>query len=391
MLLVTIDTLRADLGFSGYARPVSPNLDALAARSVVFDRAYALASYTGKSIGPMLAGKYPSETHRNWGHFNTFGKQDVMVAERLRRAGVRTLGVQAHWYFAAFSGIARGFDVWDMSAQPGGGLQPDNDLSVTGERLTASALKVLGNADNTAGRFFAWVHYLDPHADYLRHPGSPDFGGGSRAPYDAEVWYDDQQIGRLLEFVARQPWASRTVVIVTSDHGEAFGEHHMIRHGFELWEELVHVPLLVWAPGIVPHHVAARRSAIDLVPTILDALGVEPPPGDAKSDFISGQSLLDDVVAPPGHEPAARDLFVDMPAGPNNDERRAFYRGDLKLYVSGGVRYQLFDLARDPDERDDRFDDKELVAKILPAYRAFKAGLREVYVKPIPKEEAASP
>ncbi len=85
LVLITIDTLRADVGYAGNPRPVSPNLDKLAKSSVVFERAYSLASYTGKSVGPLLIGKYGSETHRNWGHSNTFGKEDTFLAERLQK------------------------------------------------------------------------------------------------------------------------------------------------------------------------------------------------------------------------------------------------------------------------------------------------------------------
>lgn len=388
LILITVDTLRADLGFAGNPKPLSPNLDALAARSVVFDRAYSLASYTGKSVGPLLSGKYPSETHRGWSHFNSYTKDDVMVAERLHKAGVHTMGFQAHWYFAPFTGLARGFDAWDMSAQPGGGMQPDNDLSITGDKLTDAVVKALSKPEATSSRFFAWVHYVDPHADYEKHPGAPDLGTGMRAMYDGEVWFVDQQIGRLLDWVKEQPWGERTAIVLTSDHGEAFGEHHLIRHGFEVWEELVRVPLVFYVPGVAPHRVEPRRSCIDLVPTILDLMHVEPPgEGAGKFDFLSGDSLLDDLLMPPGHVPDARDVFVDMPAGPNNDERRALIHDDLKLYVSNGVRYQLFDLAADPGETNDVMDDKGRSGPMLALYQQWKGRLREVYVKPIPKED----
>ena len=96
---MTVDTLRADLGFAGNPRPLSPNIDALARRGVVFERAYSLASYTGKSIGPLLLGKYPSETRRTFEHFDRFGAEETFVQERLGRAGIRTLTAQGHWYF----------------------------------------------------------------------------------------------------------------------------------------------------------------------------------------------------------------------------------------------------------------------------------------------------
>src|SRR4029079_1271089 len=91
VILITIDTLRADLGYAGNPHPLSPTLDKLAAASIVYDRAYSLASYTGKSVGPLLIGKYGSETHRNWGHSNSFSREDTTVAERMKRAGIHTM------------------------------------------------------------------------------------------------------------------------------------------------------------------------------------------------------------------------------------------------------------------------------------------------------------
>jgi arylsulfatase A-like enzyme len=385
MILVTVDTLRADLGYAGNPKPVSPRIDALAEESVVFERAYSLASYTGKSVGPLLIGKYPSETHRNWAHFNRYPSEDKLVSERLRKAGVRTMGVMAHWYFSPGFGLARGFDVWDMSAVPRLSAEVDPESVATGANLTDAAIRVLSKPENTSGRFFAWIHYVDPHVEYVHHPEAPDLGSGSRGAYNEEVWYTDRHFGRLLDFVRAQPWGARTSIVLTSDHGEAFGEHHMIRHGVELWEELVRVPLLIYVPTLSPHHVTMRRSAIDLVPTILDlfrlTLSIE---GDG-SDFLSGRSLLDDLVSPPGYEPEERDILVDMPAGPNNDERRAFIHGAKKLYISNAVRYQLFDLDADPGENEP-LDDKEQLTEARARYKTARAGLREVVVKPVAKE-----
>jgi arylsulfatase A-like enzyme len=385
VILITVDTLRADLGFAGYPKPVSPNLDALAARSVVFDRAYSLASYTGKSLGPLLIGKYPSETHRGWGHFNRFSNEDIFISERLQKEGIRTISVQAHWYMSGAFGLARGYDVLDKSGQPPAGTDQDNDATVTGGHLTDAALRVFGDPENTKWRFFAWVHYLDPHSEYAKHPGAPDFGTGPRAAYDGEVWYTDQQIGRLLDLVAKEPWGAKTAIVVTSDHGEAFGEHHMIRHGVEVWEELVRVPFVVYVPGVAPRRVSTPRSAIDLVPTLLDLFEVKVPEDAGPFDFISGQSLAADIASPPGYEPPERDVLVDMPAGPNNDERRALIQRGKKLYVAGSVRYTLFDLENDPGEKN-ALDDKAMVADAKTAYQAVKSRLREVVVKPVPKE-----
>jgi hypothetical protein len=99
VVLISIDTLRHDMGSSASARPVTPNLDKLSQESVVYDRAYSLASYTAKSVGPFLLGKYSSETHRDWSHFNRFTTKDTFVAQRLQQSGIHTVSVQGYWYF----------------------------------------------------------------------------------------------------------------------------------------------------------------------------------------------------------------------------------------------------------------------------------------------------
>lgn len=384
VVLITIDTLRHDLGYMGYDRKVSPNLDALAARATVFERAYSLASYTGKSIGPMMIGKYPSETHRNWGHFNYFGPDDTFVAERLQKAGVHTMSVQGHRYFSPWRdckdkpegcGLERGFDELDLSAAPPN-MEFQTDTTITSDKLTDAAIALLKKRDDSP--FFLWVHYLDPHADYLQHDGVPRFGGSARDLYDNEVAFTDQHVGRLIDHVHQAPWAARTSIIVTSDHGEGFGEkNNLFRHGFELYEALVRVPLLVEVPGAEPRRIAARRSLIDLTPTILDLMGAAPPKGADESDFISGVSLLPDVFSKDA-APATRDLLIDMPGGPYNKPRRAFIHGDLKLYISDDKNKELFDLSADPLEAKNVF--RERSGEIEAAYALVKKRLREITV-----------
>ncbi|MCA9597167.1 MAG: sulfatase-like hydrolase/transferase [Myxococcales bacterium] len=383
VVLITVDTMRFDLGYMGYERNITPNIDKLAKQSVVFEKAYSLASYTAKSLPPMLIGKYPSETHRGWSHFNRFGPEDTFVQERLQKAGIRTISVQGYWYFFQPGvGFERGFDVVDHSAAPKA-IQMEGDRTVTADKVSDAVLDELGKAENTDKRFFLWAHYVDPHAEYVRHEGF-DFGPKSRDAYDSELAFVDQQVGRVLDFVAKQPYGKRTAILFTSDHGEAFAEHGMIRHGFEIWEELVRVPFIVHVPGAAPRRVKVRRSAIDVVPTILDLFELPPPSGEG-TDFISGHSLLYDVMIPPGHELKPRIVFVDMSAGPNNGERQAFIEDDKKLVGSLGRPMALYDLATDPGEKKDLLDDKDVSDKYVERYKAFRRDLKEVVVKPIPK------
>jgi len=372
VVLLTVDTLRFDLGFmrGGSGGRLSPRLDELAKQCVVFERAYSLASYTSKSLGPMLIGKYSSELARTFEHFDRFGKQEAFLQERIQKAGHRTVSVQAYWYFFLKGyGFERGFDRLNHEAAPKL-IAVDGDASVTGEKLAQHTIEELAKLDAGAGRFFLWSHWVDPHSEYVPH-AEFDLGASSRQRYDGEIAYVDHQIGRVLDALRARPDAARTAVLVTSDHGEAFGEHGMIRHGFELWDELVRVPLLLCVPGAPPSRIAVPRSLIDLAPTVLELLDVPAPPGE-----LRGVSLLRDIGAT---EPATRPVLVDMPRGPNNQERRAFINGKYKLITSAGRVIGLYDLSIDPAETNDLSADKALVA---PVEAEFKAYLGALEVRP---------
>jgi arylsulfatase A-like enzyme len=372
VLLLTIDTLRADLGYTRPpgARPVSPVLDALAARSTVFERAYSLASYTSKSLGPALLGRYPAETARNFDHFDRFSPSVPFVQERLQKAGIHTLSVQGYWYFFFKGyGYERGWDVLDSKAAPKL-VSVDADGSSNGDRVATQTIEALRALDGDSRPFFLWAHWIDPHAEYVKHEEF-DFGKESRDRYDGEVAFVDAQLGRVLEALERGPRAKDTIVIVTSDHGEAFGEHGMIRHGFELWEELVRVPLVVYVPGLPAARVHARRSAIDLVPTILEIFGQPAPGGD---DFLRGTSWVADLGH--GGEHSERPILVDMPQGPHNKQRRAFLSGKYKLISGDGRVLGLYDLDADPAEKQDLSQDPALLSRLQAEQAAFLSGLR---------------
>ena len=399
VILITVDTLRPDLGFMGWKYPTSPNLDKVAEKATVFENAYSMASYTGKAVGPMLIGKYPSETITEFSHFNSYMDANVFTAERVHDVGARTFAGMCHWYFRPSSGLKQGFDVWDTSAIPPG--MGDNDTTVTSQGMGDLALKLLQRPENTVGtdlptegsggpdgsgkkpfRFFAWFHFFDPHAQYVPHKEAPDFSAGNGATrqiYDQEVWYTDKHIGRVLDYVASQPWGEETAIVMTADHGEAFLEHGMAWHGQQIWNELVHVPLFVYVPGQPPQRVKEKRSHIDIAPTIAELMGA-PIPEDGS---LRGHSLIADVLNKDKHE--ERDVYIDMPAGPYNDAKRAIIYGPtpgIKLMHHGGNNYQLFDLNEDPGEKKDLASDKAKLKEAITRMNQLRAGLKEIEQKP---------
>ncbi|MBM4357653.1 MAG: sulfatase [Deltaproteobacteria bacterium] len=336
--------MRADMPWQGYPRDVAPNLTRLARESVVYPRAYAASSYTARSVAALLSGKFPSQLYRNGSFFAEYSKENEFFPERLQANGVRTLAGHAHFYFDPSRGknLDQGFDVWRLV--PDLKVNNTTDVSITGDKHTDLAIAMLSESANTSGPFFLWLHYMDPHDQYRVHPESPRFGSRARDLYDGEIFYTDLQVERLLAFARTQPWWDNTAIIVSADHGEAFGEHRMFRHAFALWEVLTRVPLFIKAPGAAPKVIEARRSDIDLAPTILDLLGVPATPEHV------GRTLVPEVygLEPPGdREP----IVTDLPADSNNPPTRAIVKGDHKLIVGGeGESLALYDLAKDPGE-----------------------------------------
>jgi choline-sulfatase len=345
-LFLTVDALRPDLGCMGYPRDVSPRIDALAAQSTVYERAYSLSTYTGYALPPMMASRYPSEMPRTNRHELRYLPQNVLLAERLKQAGFRTAGAASHFLFSPELGWTAGIDRF-LRPPPEGSAPPGShiDRYYTSRRLANAAASLLEDPEVTGGRFFIWIHFLDPHEQYLKHPGFSKFGNSPRDLYDGEVAFTDYHIGRVLDALSDAKLDQRTVVVLTGDHGEAFGEHGEYFHGRDLWEEIVRVPLIIRVPGGVPGRIARRVSHADLAPTVLDLAGVEADPG------ARGQSLLEELF---GGALPSRPILIDQPRNPYYTAKRAFIENGLKLhYMIDSNAYRLYDLDRDPGETHD--------------------------------------
>lgn len=342
VLMLSIDCLRADMPWNGYERPIAPNLTKLAEQSTVYTNAYSLSSYTAQSVATMLSGRLASTLYRSGVFFTNYPKANLFFPEVLSEKKVRSIGWFSHMYFGRGKGLDQGFDVWELV--PGITFDAQTDNHVTSPKMLDLGKKLLGNPENTGQQFFAWAHFGDPHDVYVRHEEAPDFGKKTRDKYDGEVWFTDLYIGRLLDWAKQQPFWEHTAVIITGDHGEAFGEHGQYRHAFEIWENLVRVPLMVYLPGGKPQRITERRSHIDLAPTIMDLLG-QPP----LTQFM-GKSLLPEIEGrekPANREPIVLELTEDS----NNPQRRAIIAGDFKLTVRGrNAAFFLYDLKNDPGE-----------------------------------------
>ena len=343
VLVISVDAMRADMPWAGYPRPIAPNLTQLEKASVSYTRAYALSSYTAMSMGGFLAGRYPGELKRSGFFFSSYPEDELFFPELLQQAGIVTIAGQAHFYFDKKAGFRQGFDDYRMVE----GIVADNttDKNITSPQHLKLAIEQLSKPANTGGQFFAWYHFMDPHDAYNNHDGYQTWGKSPRDRYDAEMLYTDHHIGKLLQFVTSQPWGERTAIIVTADHGEGFRGDKRRRHGFELWEPLVHVPLFIKVPGVKPRRISTPRSHIDLAPTIFELLGVK-----AHDDF-RGKSLVDELK---GGDAEEREVIIDLPRTSDNFRRRAMVVGNYKLISFGDdFRYQLFDVVADPNEKTD--------------------------------------
>jgi arylsulfatase A-like enzyme len=331
--------------WTGYQRPIAPNLTKLAKESVVYTHAYSTSSYTAQSVAALLSGRYPSTLYRAGWFFTGYAKSNLFFPELLAEKGIRTLGWHGHMYFARGKGLDQGFDVWELA--PGITFDPNTDNHITSEKLTKLGIELLGKPENTGKQFFAWVHYMDPHDQYIKHEEAPDFGNKNRDRYDSEVWHTDKWLGELFAWAEKQPWWKDTALVISADHGEAFGDHSMYKHAFEIWEVLTRVPLIFKVPGASPARIDVRRSAIDLPPTLMELMGQKPP-----ASFM-GQSLVAELYGAKKAEP--RPLIVtELCEDSHNPPRRAIIAGDYKLIVYGkGWKHMLFDLAKDPNEERD--------------------------------------
>lgn len=364
MLLILVDSMRWDMPWNGYPREIAPVLTELEKDSVSYSRGYAVSSYTAKSVAALLSGRYPTSLKRSGYFFTKYPESNQFFAELLEPKGVHTMAGHAHMYLRpGNTGMDQGFVDWRVVE----GITFNNktDEHVTSDKLTQLAIEQLRTAPEGKPKFM-YLHYMDPHDQYVQHEESPKWGRKMRDRYDSEIFFTDMWIGKLLDYCRKQPWWKNTTLIVTADHGEAFGEHGRHRHAFELYEMLVRVPLFLRVPGAKPRQIAQPRGAIDLAPTILDLMGH----ADLIPSDLPGKSLVPELF---GEEAPQRAVLMDLPPDSNNDERRAFVLGDYKLLVFGGdYRYELYDVKEDWQEKHNLArKEKDVLERMKAAYQQY--------------------
>src|SRR5712692_3744522 len=314
IILITLDTTRADrIGFLGSKRGLTPNLDILARQGVVFLRACAHVPLTTPSHATILTGTYPQFNHV--GDLGTpLAKELPYLPDVLRKRGYRTAAFVGSQVLdpkgVGAPGFDRGFDTYDAGFHSRrSGEDRYHSVERRAEVVVNHAVAWL--SQHSGGPFFLWVHLYDPHDPY--DAPEPFKTQHAASPYDGEIAYADFAVGKLLKVLRSRTLYDPALIAVVADHGEAFGEHGERSHGFFLYDETLHVPLLIKLPGerLAGRRIEARVGLVDLAPTILREVGLDVP---AAMQGTSLLSLMKPNAGDGGPAGAAADAASDWSA-----------------------------------------------------------------------------
>ena len=348
LVLVTIDTLRADrLGSYGNRELPTPNLDRLAAEGTMAPDAMVHTPLTRPSHFSLFSGLLPSQHGIRDNLAPPRGPETPLLAEVLQTAGFRTAGFVSSIVLASHTGLNRGFDTYSDEFEGGedGEIHMATDLQKRGDETVQEAVSWLESGAEAEARLFAWIHLYDPHEPY--DPPEPYASRYAERPYEGEIAWTDELVGRIDAALTRLGLRDQTLLTVTADHGEGMGEHREMTHGFFIYQSTLAVPLLFRGPGVVPGgRLPVTVRTIDLLPTLLELVGVPPPAGAA----LPGQSL---AGALRGQDPPPEPLTYAETLEP----RLRYGWSDLRSVREGRWKYiqaprpELYDLENDPGER----------------------------------------
>ena len=411
VVLIVLDTVRAaSLSLYGYTRDTTPHLRDLAGQATVYTRAIAPGDMTLSTHASMFTGLY-ARTHGAHFNDEGLGRplqnQFVTLAELLSEAGYLTIGVVSnHVFFGSDYGLEQGFDTFDVRPAPQYVLleqmrnhpnfllrgpvyhelrrrAPASQFERHYRRaaqINAVAFGLLEDVAQRGAPFFLLLNYMDAHWPYVppppfdtRWPGKDASFNTSRhhrllrqvvkerrrhirdaefahltSQYDGAIAYMDDQVGRVVEQLKHQGIYDDCLLIITSDHGEAFGERDLVEHGIGVYQDQVHVPLLIKIPGARAGSVVDRPvSLVDLMPTVLGVLGRPIP------DQVHGRSLRAQTTPEPERVVSESFPNVGFLGARFARVQRAIYVGSMKYIHATTGRRELYDLSADPLETDD--------------------------------------
>jgi arylsulfatase A-like enzyme len=367
LILVTFDACRADhVSTYGYARNTTPNIDAFAEKAVVFERAFSQAASTAPALSSLMTSKY---VHHH-GVLETYeyalSADEQTMAEHMKAAGFTTAAFVGIGVLMPSRQLDQGFDTYVFTEYS------NNAYWKIAPRITDEVLHWLD--ERSEGPFFLWVHYFEPHQPYkvvpeeyrTRFAGAPMVHPALASrnlneeqkestrirvnAYDGALNFADEHFGRLMARVADEGLLESTAIFLSADHGELLGEHGHHSHTYTLYEPIVRVPLMVYAPGIQPGRVGSLVEHVDLLPTILTMFGLEA--GDEMDGRLlplGGPSFPDADSSADARKFAFSETWMaDRRVGMAHDGRWKYV---LYRFKDGSEREQLFDIDNDRDER----------------------------------------
>jgi arylsulfatase A-like enzyme len=285
IILISIDSLRADrLPLYGYSGVRTPAIDALAADGILFERAYAHAPLTLPAHTSLLTGRLPLRTgvRNNLGF--TIKGAERLLAEMLRDRGYETAGVVSSYVLRADTGMSQGFAFFDddLSGEQAAG-QPVAEPPLERDGMQSASIAERWLDSVGTGRAFLFLHLYEPHA-----PHAPPERFAELSPYDGEVAYVDEIVGRLVKYLKAHQLYDQSTIVLVSDHGESLGDHGETGHGLLAYEEVMRVPLIIKrsAGEGAGRRVKELVQHVDLVPTILEMARAPVP------DTLDGRSLM---------------------------------------------------------------------------------------------------
>ncbi len=348
VVLITIDATRADAIEREKNETFFPTLKRLKQAGAYFTQVTSTGSQTAVALSSLFSGKYFSQLEwRNHGvgslrFLYPAGDSSPRFPELLTTRGVVTATWPSITFLSNEYGIVRGFAEEHIVTEGREHAPAENVVNPLLERLERAGNEPL----------FLYAHLTEPHFPY-------DRGGTQGAAiqrYLREIGIADEHLGRILKVISER-FADRGYLFITSDHGEAFGEHGTTKHTKTLYEELLRVPLVAYGPGVVPRQIDQHVTNLDLGPTILDLFGVDTP-----ASFL-GQSLVPLL--------AGRDIRLERPIMAEGRLRRVFYWGDLKVIDDPRRKVvEAYDLRQDPREMRNLVDTQ--AERVLPAVAALR-------------------
>ncbi len=357
LIIIVLDAARADhLGIYGYGRDTTPNVDEFFGDSIVFEEAYCQAPNTKASVTSLFTSQFP-DTHGVIGMLVALPSEVPVLAETLETSGFRTVCFSANPFVSSEFGFERGFDEF---------YEIFREVGLRANELGQVPAELLGKAaaawfqEHGEERFFAYLHFLEPHQPYAPPEPFRSKYRGRRgrerlmAFYDGNLAYGDSVVGEVLSELERLGLLEKSLVVFLSDHGEVFGEHGWFNHAYTVYQGAIRVPLAVRLPaacGAEPQRRSEIISITDLMPTLLDLLGAGLPAtmqGRSWLGLLAGESEAEPRYA------VSRSRGTDESGGLQRPEEVTYALTAPRYTLilgNRGKRVELYDRESDPGQR----------------------------------------